>query len=83
MSHKGYISYCSEDDAFDELEGLRDFRNRNLHPAHDADIGKVPFRKVGSVIRFESDDLDAMKYVMEFASENEDSVRFKPVECSV
>lgn len=74
---KGYILYTSEDAAFDELEGLNDFHRRNLHPAHDGDIDKVSFEKRGNGIHFESEDADALQYVMEFASENEDSVLAK------
>lgn len=75
--HKGYIVYTSEDAAFDELEGLNDFHRRNLHPEHDGDIDKVSFKKRGNGIHFESEDADALRYVMEFASENEDSVLAK------
>lgn len=81
--HKGYIIYTSEDAAFDELEGLNDFHNRNLHPDHDGDIDKVSFEKRGNGIHFESDDADALRYVMEFASENEDNVRTKYLEGTV
>lgn len=81
--YKGYISYYSEDATFDELEGLQEFHIRNLHPEHDGDIDRVSFRKDGNCIRFESDDLAALKYVMEFASENEDMVRCKALEDKV
>lgn len=81
--HKGYILYTSEDAAYDELEALDYFRNRNLHHEHDGDIDKVKYEKHGTGIHFESDDEDALNYVMGFASENEDNVRSKFVESKV
>lgn len=80
---KGYILYTSEDAAYDELERLDDFRNRNLYREHDSDIDKVKYEKRGSGIHFKSDDEDALNYVMEFASENEDNVRSKYAESKV
>ena len=80
---KGYILYTSEDAAYDELEGLDDFRNRNLHREHGGDIDKVKYEKRDAGIHFESDDEDALNYVMGFASENEDNVRSKYVESKV
>ena len=81
--HKGYIVYTSEDAAFDELEGLNDFHRRNLHPEHDGDIDLVTYEKRGSAIHFMSVDRNALQYVMEFASENEDNVRTKAQEFAV
>jgi len=72
--YKGTIEYTTEDAAWDEIEGLNDFRGRNLHREHDSDIDKVKYEKVDNEIRFESDDKKALQYVMEFASETEDNV---------
>ena len=80
---KGYILYTSEDAAYDELERLDDFRNRNLHSEHDGDIDEVKYEKRNAGIHFKSDDEDALNYVMEFASENEDNVRSKYAESKV
>lgn len=44
---KGFIVYTSEDAAYDELAGLDDFRNRNLHPEHNGDIDLVRYENVG------------------------------------
>ena len=80
---KGYILYTSEDAAFDELEGLDDIRNRNLHREPAGDIDKVKSEKRDAGIHFESDDEDALNYVMEIASENEDIVCSKYIESKV
>lgn len=74
---QGFIVYTSEDAAYDELAGLDDFRNRNLHPEHNGDIDLVKYEKRGNAIHFSSDNGVALNYVMEFASENEDNVRMK------
>ncbi len=80
---KGKIIYCTEDAAFDSLSDLQNFQRLNLHHEHDGDIEKVSFKKNDNVISFESEDKDALTYVMEFASENEDDVRYKCLESNV
>ena len=80
---KGKIIYCTEDAAFDSLSDLKDFQRLNIHHEHDDDIEKVSFKKDDNVITFESEDKEALDYVMDFASENEDSVRYKCLESNV
>lgn len=80
---KGFIVYTSEDAAYDELAGLDDFRNRNLHLEHNGDIDLVRYEKRGNAIHFESENGEALNYVMGFASETEDNVRMKSMEGSV
>ena len=80
---QGFIVYTSEDAAYDELAGLDDFRNRNIHPEHDGDIDLVTYEKRGNAIHFSSENSEALNYVMEFASENEDNVRMKSMEGKV
>ena len=75
--YTGMIKYATEDAAYDELEGLEHFRERNLHPEHDWDIDLVTYEMDGDIIRFESGDREALAYVMEFASENEDNVLYR------
>ena len=80
---KGKIIYCTEDAAFDSLSDLKDFQRLNIHHEHDGDIEKVSFEKNGNVIAFESEDKEALDYVMGFASEDEDAVRYKCLESTV
>lgn len=80
---KGKIIYCTEDAAFDSLSDLKDFQRLNMHHEHDGDIEKVSFEKNGNAIFFKSEDKEALDYVMEFASENEDDVRYKCLESAV
>ena len=80
---KGKIIYCTEDAAFDSLSDLMDFQRLNIHHEHDGDIEKVSFEKNDNVISFKSEDKEALDYVMEFASENEDDVRYKCLESTV
>lgn len=77
--YKGYIRYRREDAAYDEVEKLDSFGDWNLLPEHDSDIGKVRYRKQGNTVFFESDDLGALRYVMDFASEDEDFVLQKKI----
>jgi hypothetical protein len=80
---KGKIIYCTEDAAFDSLSDLKDFQRLNIHHEHDGDIEKVSFEKNDNVISFKSEDKEALDYVMGFASENEDDVRYKCLESIV
>ena len=63
-----------------DRQNLDDFRNRNLHPEHNGDIDLVRYEKRGNAIHFESENGEALNYVMGFASETEDNVRMKSME---
>lgn len=76
MRYTGVVKYWSEDAAYDQLDALGRFRELNLHPEHDGDIDLVSYEKVGDEIRLGSDDIGALRYVMGFVSEDEDTVMY-------
>lgn len=73
--HTVRVVYCSNDAMLNQFRFLEDFKDLNIHPEHDGDIDKVKYEMSGdNAIKFTSEDLEALNYVVGFATEEEDCV---------